>query len=225
MKFTQKSGSNLEYVVASPDKLDIDRAYGLIILLHGYGSHMGDLAGLASEIDDTNYIYLCPNAPIEMDVGFGQKGYAWYPISSTKEPDDSALSESITNLNKTIDSVISEYPIDKNKILIGGFSQGGMMTIHAGLLKPELYAGAFILSSRMLKRSEFEQKVYDTRKIPVFMSHGLTDMIISIDDGRNTRDLLNSYGYEVEYHEYDMAHQIVNKTIEDLRNWITNLIG
>ena len=92
MKFTQDSGAHLNYVIASPDDLNAEKIYGLIILLHGYGSHMGDLAGLAPAIDEHNYIYLCPNAPIEMSVGFGQQGYAWYPISPGMDPDSDSLS-------------------------------------------------------------------------------------------------------------------------------------
>jgi phospholipase/carboxylesterase len=223
MKFTENSSAHLNYVVASPDNFNADNLYGLIILLHGYGSHMGDLSSLAPAIDQNNYIYLCPNAPIEMDVGFGQKGYAWYPISPGKEPSSDSLSESVKMLNETISSVIEEYPVDEKRVFIGGFSQGGMMTMHAGLIHPNKYKGAFILSSRMLMKEEFENKIRDTHKIPIFMSHGLTDTVISIEDGRNTQELLTSYGYEVEYREYEMAHQIIQDTITDLKNWITSL--
>ena len=223
MNFTQDSGSLLNYVIASPDDFNSDKIYGLIILLHGYGSHMGDLAGLAPAIDEENYIYLCPNAPIEMNVGFGQKGYAWYPISPGTDPDSDSLSESVEHLNDTIESVIEKYPIDESRVFIGGFSQGGMMTMHAGLTQPGKYLGAFILSSRILMKEEFENKINETEKIPIFMSHGLTDTVISIKDGRSTKELLKSYGYEVEYREYDMAHQIIQETIADLKNWIVRL--
>ena len=95
--------------------------------------------------------------------------------------------------------------------------------MHAGLIHPGKYLGAFILSSRMLMKEEFENKIHDSQKIPIFMSHGLTDTVISIEDGRNTKELLKSYGYEVVYREYDMAHQIIQETIADLKNWIVRL--
>ena len=95
--------------------------------------------------------------------------------------------------------------------------------MHAGLTQPGKYLGAFILSSRMLMKEEFENKINETEKIPIFMSHGLTDTVISIEDGRSTKELLKSYGYEVEYREYDMAHQIIQETIADLKNWIVRL--
>ena len=85
--------------------------------------------------------------------------------------------------------------------------------MHAGLTHPSKYVGVFILSSRMLMKEEFENKIHETEKIPIFMSHGLTDTVIAIEDGRSTKELLKSYGYEVEYREYDMAHQIIQETI------------
>ena len=63
MNFEQLSEASLPMVVGTPDNFDSSHQYGMIVLMHGFGSHMGDLAGLAPLINENDYIYVCPNAP------------------------------------------------------------------------------------------------------------------------------------------------------------------
>ena len=95
-----------------------------------------------------------------------------------------------------------------------------MMTMHAGLTRPDLYKGAMILSSRLTQVDLFTDRIESTTKIPIFMSHGTEDLVISIQDGRETKNLLEEYGYEIEYREYSMAHEIREETISDLKDWL-----
>ena len=63
MKEEQHEGRSLNYVTVTPDDYNPVVSYPLVIMLHGFGAHMGDLAGLASAIEDKGYVYACPNAP------------------------------------------------------------------------------------------------------------------------------------------------------------------
>lgn len=76
MEFRENQGTSLRYIAAEPDDYDPNRKYPMIILLHGFGAHMGDLASLSPALDSKGYVYIFPNAPIEMEVGFGTTGYA-----------------------------------------------------------------------------------------------------------------------------------------------------
>ena len=93
--------------------------------------------------------------------------------------------------------------------------------MHAGLTRPDIYKGAIILSSRLTQVDLFTDKIVHLDKIPIFMSHGTNDLVISIKDGRGTKELLDEYGYQIEYQEYPMAHEIREETISDLKDWLS----
>src|SRR5262245_54404229 len=70
-------GGPLTYFLTRPDNFREGASYPLIVLLHGFGASMYDLAGLSPAIDSTGYMYACPNAPYALDIGGGQMGYSW----------------------------------------------------------------------------------------------------------------------------------------------------
>ena len=219
MNFEQLNETALPTVIATPDNYDPTHEYGMVVLMHGFGSHMGDLAGLAPLINETDFIYICPNAPIPMDIGFGQKGYAWYPIGEESQPED--IDKAVFQLQQTVDFAFTKYRTNQSNIYIGGFSQGGMMTMHAGLTRPDIYRGAIILSSRVTQVDLLTDRIENLDKMPIFMSHGTNDMVISIKDGREAKELLDEYGYQIDYREYPMAHEIREETISDLKDWLS----
>ena len=75
MKAEINEGSGLQYITIVPDEYDSDSTYPLVVMLHGFGANMQDLAGLAPAINDTGYVYACPNAPIPFELGPGQTGF------------------------------------------------------------------------------------------------------------------------------------------------------
>ena len=75
MKTERHQGNHLKYLTLLPDDYQEDVTYPLVIMLHGFGANMEDLAGLAPAIETEGYVYACPNAPIPFDLGLGQVGY------------------------------------------------------------------------------------------------------------------------------------------------------
>ena len=123
-----------ESLIVEPDDYDPDREYPLIILLHGYGSNMSDLAGLTPAINRTEYLFVCPNAPMPLDLGTGQTGYAWANFYG-----DSYAQEALASEDKLMDyleDVEARYRVRQDQLILGGFSQGGMMTYQIGLSTP-----------------------------------------------------------------------------------------
>src|SRR3990170_2266855 len=72
-------GQALPYVLVKPDGFAAGDGCPLVVLLHGFGASMYDLAGLAPSIDDAGYVYAFPNAPHRVDFGAGAVGYSWSP--------------------------------------------------------------------------------------------------------------------------------------------------
>ena len=147
-----------------------------------------------------------------MDIGFYQKGYAWFPIETNNYIESSDL------LQETMDEIIKSYK--HNKIYIGGFSQGGMMALHAGLFSKKNYSGAIILSSKIIDNKSIKNFIKNPEKTKVFISHGRFDSVIDIKEGRKIKHTLEKQGFDLFYKEYDIGHEISVEVIQDLSKWL-----
>ena len=131
MKAEINEGSGLQYITIVPDEYDSDSAYPLVVMLHGFGANMQDLAGLAPAINDTGYVYACPNAPIPFELGPGQTGFGWMTPRGGGTPEETAKSEQL--LSDFFDTVFEQFNVMPGQALLLGFSQGGGMTNRCGL--------------------------------------------------------------------------------------------
>ena len=208
----EHNNSKLSFISSVPDDFSEKNEYDIVIMMHGYGASMYDLVTIAKEVNDKEYIYIFPNAPIEMDIGFYQKGYAWFPIETNNYIESSDL------LQETMDEIIKSYK--HNKIYIGGFSQGGMMALHAGLFSKKNYSGAIILSSKIIDDKSIKNFIKNPEKTKVFISHGRFDSVIDINEGRKIKHTLEKQGFDLFYKEYDIGHEISVEVIQDLSKWL-----
>ena len=208
----EHKNSKLSFISSVPDDFSEKNEYDIVIMMHGYGASMYDLVTIAKEVNDKEYIYIFPNAPIEMDIGFYQKGYAWFPIETNNYIESSDL------LQETMDEIIKSYK--HNKIYIGGFSQGGMMALHAGLFSKKNYSGAIILSSKIIDDKSIRNYIKNPEKTKVFISHGRFDSVIDINEGRKIKHTLEKQGFDLFYKEYDIGHEISIEVIQDLSKWL-----
>ena len=218
MKMVQGRGGGLEYVAVYPVDYESDKAYPLIVLLHGFGANMHDLAGLASHIDSHNYVYVCPNAPLPVQLGPGFTGFAWTPLLGEKTPQDVQRAEEA--VAAFVEEMMGLHRVEPRQVLLAGFSQGGMMTYQVGLPRPGMFAGLAALSARIDEQEEVLERLPDERSQPIFIAHGVNDPLIPVEAGRESRDFLSRAGYKPTYHEYPMAHQITDDVIDDLSLWI-----
>lgn len=222
MQAKEIQGQSLLYLAVEPDDYDPEANYPMIILLHGFGASMTDLAGLSSAIHPTGYVYIYPNAPIPMQVGPGMTGYAWTP------PRDSGTEEDVVNAQDSLDILFQEvqerYQVESGNIILGGFSQGGMMTYRCGLSRPDLFAGLLVLSSRIPTDDTIGENLPEDRSQPIFVAHGATDAMISVEDARRSKTFLEDEGYSPEYHEYPMGHEINQAVINDAVSWLAGVL-
>ena len=213
----QFSGKSLRYRVMEPDLYREGDSYPMVILLHGYGSHMGDLAGLVPMLDTSGYIYVFPNAPTRIDLAPGMAGYAWSVPVGEGFDDDGASEE---QLQGCVADVMDEYGVEAGNVVLGGFSQGGMMTFRYGLPRPDIFRGLVALSAQIPGRGDLRERLPQARDQPIFISHGMSDSMIPVKAAQLARQFLETNGYDPEYHEYDMDHQITPQVLADLRRWL-----
>ncbi|MEC7837153.1 MAG: hypothetical protein VX523_00340 [Chloroflexota bacterium] len=209
----EHKGDYLDYVTSVPDDYSRDKQYRIIILMHGFGANMYDLLTLAPMINQKDFIYVFPNAPIKINMGFSHNGYAWFPIESQNYHDSSKL------LNKTIDEVLSKY--NSSDVYIGGFSQGGMMAIHSGLFSERAYTGVIALSSKIINIDELIIKQNRPENTGIFISHGKFDAVIDIKEGISMKDKLEDLGFKISFKEYEIGHEINSNVLEDLSTWLS----
>ena len=226
MQATQHQGKTLHYIAVEPDNYDATQKYPMIILLHGFGAHMGDLASLAPAIDATGYVYVFPNAPIPFELGPGATGYGWtYPRRIPQELRRADDVDSVVDMLATlVDEVTEHYAIKPGEIILGGFSQGGMMTYRYGLPNPGKFKGLAALSAVAPDEDTMRERLPTDRSQPIFVAHGTSDMVIEVQMARDTREFLQAEGYAPVYREYPMAHEISQQTLTDLADWIKSVL-
>ena len=218
MKAVQSRGSTLEYLTLFPDTYEAGHPYPLIICLHGRGADMRDLAGLAPAIDQSGYLYVCPNAPVTISIGPGYTGQAWYEPGGNPSP--AAMEQALTALDGVVRDAFAEYQVAAGQALLLGFSQGGAMTYRYGMLRPEMFAGLVILSGALRNPEALLPHLPSTRDQRIFIAHGTHDAVVPIDLSRDAVDFLAAQGYQPLYHEYPMGHEISLEVVNDLIPWI-----
>ena len=183
---------------------------------------MQDLAGLAPAVESEGYVFACPNAPIPFELGLGQVGYGWIPPRGKAAPEDIRHAEGL--LSEFFDEILAQFRISPGQALLMGFSQGGGMTYRCGLGRPEVFAGLVALSASLPDPDELRGKLPQNREQPIFIAHGRTDPMVSVESARNARKFLEEEGYHPDYYEYDMGHEIPLPVLQDLIPWMTELL-
>ena len=210
-------------MVIQPDGYSPEVDYPLIILLHGFGANMHDLAGLCPSIDTEGYIYACPNAPLSFQLGPGHVGYGWIPPKGQATEEDAQ--RAVALLEAFFDEVMEQYNVAPGRVILMGFSQGGGMTYRCGLPRPEVFAGLGALSSGTLNPEEFEGRLPEKRSQPIFIAHGVYDELAPIELGRQAKSFLEGEGYRPSYNEYPIRHEISQEVLDDLVPWIKSVLA
>ena len=118
-----------------------------LIAMHGWGASAHDLIGLAPVLHRGQALVLCPQGPLAFQAGPGMVGHGWFPLTQTGPPDVQEIEKSLVILNAWIDEAVEQFPVDRSRLVLGGFSQGGFMAYLLALRSPERYKALLALSS------------------------------------------------------------------------------
>ena len=196
-----------------------------ILALHGRGANAMDLLGLAPHLCGGGFRVICPQAPLEVTLGPGMTGYAWFPMSLGGEIDTAAFLSARDRLRTFLDQCAACYAVSGGKLVLLGFSQGGGMAYSLGLSQPERFAGMCILSSWLREGTLSELGVADrVDSLPTLVQHGRRDELIEPARARLSIELLEKLQVPVEYREYDMGHEITSQSLGDLSGWLSEKV-
>ncbi len=222
MRAEINEGTGLRYVTVVPDEYTPDSPYPLVIMLHGFGANMQDLAGLAPAINATGYVYACPNAPIPFELGPGQTGFGWMTPRGGGTAEETA--DSVKLLSDFFDTVFKQFNVSPGQALLLGFSQGGGMTYRCGLGRSEDFAGLAALSATLPDKEELTPLLPQERNQPIFIGHGRFDQMVTDDTAQSAKSFLESNDYSPDFHIYDLAHEISGEELADLVPWIAKVL-
>ena len=223
MRTEINEGPGLPYVTVVPDDYTPDSSYPLVIMLHGFGANMQDLAGLAPAISADGYVYACPNAPIPFQLGPGQTGFGWLTPRGGGTAEETANSEKL--LGDFFDTVFQQFNVSPGNAILMGFSQGGGMTYRCGLGRADKFAGLAALSATLPDEGDLAARLPAERTQPIFIAHGLFDQMVSEDTAQSAKSFLESNGYTPEFHTYNMGHEISGEELGDLVPWVARVLS
>jgi phospholipase/carboxylesterase len=213
-------GSALPYVLVKPAGFTPGTGYPLVVLLHGFGANMRDLASLAPSIDGAGYVYAFPNAPYRLPIAPGLVGYSWATNRPGVEPPSAEAPSLDDLLDAFFTDVGQETGAEPGKVVLGGFSQGGGVTLRYGLPRADKFAGLAVLSGAFRDPEELRPRLPPVRTTPIFVAHGRYDQVVDPSVGEATKTFLEELGYSPTFHDYDMAHEITAGEVRDLSAWL-----
>lgn len=154
-----------------------------------------------------------PNAPFSHPQAPG--GKAWYALEKS---DYAGLAESRQKLKDWLLSLEKEIGIPLSQTVLAGFSQGGAMTLDVGLSLP--LAGICSLSGYLHSLPQGGE-----HSPPVLIVHGKQDQVVPLKLAQQARDELGKLGIEVDYHEFNMGHEIQPEVLTIIHSFIKKTLG
>lgn len=196
---------------------------GALVLMHGRGADERDLFGLLDMLDpERRLLGATPRGPLSLPPG----GAHWYIVRRVGYPDAETFHATYPELTGWLDGLLAEHGIPHERTVLGGFSQGSVMSyavgLGAGRPRP---AGIMALSGFLPQVEGFELDLSRAAGLPVAIGHGTHDPVISVDFGRDARDRLAAAGAAVTYRESPMPHTIDPALMAELPGWIRGALA
>ncbi|WP_394001849.1 alpha/beta hydrolase [Luteimonas sp. WGS1318] len=197
-----------------------------VIWLHGLGADGHDFVPLVPELVRPGWPairFLFPHAPVRaVTINNGTRMRAWYDIVDfdlANRADETGVLESVAQ----VDALIAREGargIPASRVILAGFSQGGAVTLAAGLRRREPLAGLVGLSTYLPAAHGAEAALVDgANRQPVFMAHGTQDPVVPSFAGQQSAALLRQFGFDVQWTAYPMPHSVCAEEVIALGDW------
>ena len=196
---------------------------GAVVLFHGRGTDEHDLYPLLDMLDpERRLLGATLRGPLALPPG----GAHWYIVRQVGFPDHDTFHDTYESATRWLDALLAEHRISHDRAVLGGFSQGAVMSyalgLGAGRPRP---AGILALSGFMPTVDGFELDLETAAGLPVAIGHGTYDPVIPVEFGRDARDRLVAAGAEVTYRESPMPHAIDPAFLRELPAWLDGAVA
>lgn len=198
-----------------------------VVLMHGLGADGHDFETVVPEmrLSPPHAVrWVFPHAPVRrVTINGGYPMRAWYDIvglDRRAREDEDGLVASAAGVRALVERE-KERGIAAERIFVAGFSQGGALALYTALRYPERLGGVIALSTYLPLAAKLADEAHPANAaVPIFMAHGLHDMVVPTALGEGSRDTLLARGYDVEWHTYLVPHSVCAEEIADLRAWL-----
>jgi phospholipase/carboxylesterase len=197
----------------------------LLVLMHGVGSNEADLFGLAPYVPPQCHV-LSLRAPFTV----GPQAYAWFEfdvlpggqrrINASQELESRAL------LATQVPQHAARLGVPPERVILGGFSQGGIMALSLLLTQPQLLRAAMVMHSRLLP--EIEGQIVTPEKLQskhLWLSHGLQDAVIPLANAKAIAQRAQAWPLELRYAEFPGGHEISQAELVQAMAWVNAVSG
>ncbi|QSQ10802.1 alpha/beta hydrolase [Myxococcus landrumensis] len=214
-----------------------------VVLCHGFGAPAGDLVPLAGELAAMEESlaqrvrFIFPGAPLSLAEWGMPTGRAWFTLPEAimrgQMRDWAAYAKEVPAglpaarraVTSVVAAVSTATKLPFGKIVLGGFSQGGMVTTDVALRLEECPSGLCILSGTLLAEAEWRQKAKARQGLPVFQSHGRHDNVLPFSAAERLRDMLVQEGLTVDFLPFDGPHTIDGEELERMAAFLKARLG
>ncbi|MFZ5663118.1 MAG: alpha/beta hydrolase [Pseudomonadota bacterium] len=198
-----------------------------ILWLHGLGADGHDFAPIVPELVRAGWPalrFVFPHAPVRaVTINNGVRMRAWYDIRDfdlANRADMDGVDASVAQVEALI-AREAERGVPPERVILAGFSQGGAITLAAGLRRTTPLAGLIALSTYLpAPQQAIAGATAAAKRQPVFVAHGSFDPVVPFQAGLQSAGVLRQLGCEVDWHAYPMGHQVCAEEIADIAAWL-----
>lgn len=203
------------------------KAQAAVVWLHGLGDSGNGFSPIVPELRlpaNAGIRFLFPHAPeIPVTINGGMRMRAWYDIKTmdlTNRADEAGVRQSATAVTALLDKLISDG-IPSERIMLAGFSQGGVIALHLLPRLPYKLAGFMALSTYMAcpEKLAAEQLTHN-KNTPVFIAHGTQDPVVPLSAGQQAYNTYKAAGFNVSWRDYRMPHSVCAQEVDEISRFI-----
>ena len=223
------SSERLQVVRIEPQSGHCD---AVVIWLHGLGAEARDFVALIEQLklpSKHTIRFIFPNAPcrpISINGGLVMRGwYDIFPVNFSSKEDTEGIKKANRQIQEMINREIEQEKVLCDRILLGGFSQGGALALYTGLRFTPTLGGIVALSAYQPLNDSLAFECHADKALPIFMGHGLFDHIVPFNLGQMTSKQLHDLNYVVDWHSYPIKHTLHSDEIIQVGCFIIDILS
>ncbi len=208
-----------------------DPKKGTIVLMHGFGADCYDLVSLSKTYEGPTWLF--PQGPVKVMFSEEHSGYAWFPLKISelaqaireKRYDEisQAFPPELTQAHLLMDQFLTELDVPRSEIILGGFSQGAVLTIEVALRSYQKIGALLLFSGTLLNELNWKQLAPQHAHTPFFQSHGIHDQLMPISKAEELEKLLIDGGLVGKLHTFQGGHEIPRHILQQLSAFLNKL--